>query len=69
MAKVLDGTAAWTVGGDISHHQMQRYTKCLVQNCTEGNPTLGSCEMNDVSIRLEHVNLLNCLDGLNVDLL
>jgi len=31
--------------------------------------TFGSCEMDDVSVGLEHVDLLNCLDRLNIELL
>jgi hypothetical protein len=32
-------------------------------------PTLGSSEVDDVAVRLEHVDLLNGLDGLSVELL
>lgn len=32
-------------------------------------PTLGSSEVNDVAVRLEHVDLLDSLDGLSVELL
>jgi hypothetical protein len=31
--------------------------------------TLGSGEVDDVAVALEHVHLLNCLDGLHVELL
>lgn len=30
--------------------------------------TFGGCKVNDVSIRLEHVDLLNCLNWLDIQL-
>jgi hypothetical protein len=34
-----------------------------------GKLTAGSCEVDDVAVLLEHVDLLNALDGLDVQLL
>lgn len=59
MAKVLEGTAAWT-----AIYQFVTRT-CLVL----GRLTLWCGEVDDVAIRLEHVDLLDSLDGLYVHLL
>jgi hypothetical protein len=71
MAKVLDGTAAWTVEGteislDSCKSPALRWHKSA-SRCD--HHTFGSCEMDDVSVGLEHVDLLNCLDRLDIELL
>jgi hypothetical protein len=71
MAKVLDGTAAWTVKGteislDSPKCPALKWHKCA-SRCDRH--TFGSCEVDDISVGLEHVDLLNCLNRLNIELL
>jgi hypothetical protein len=61
MAKVLAGTAAWTIAPICQQFPGNTY-RLVVR-------TLGGSEVDDVSIALEHVDLLNGLDGLDVELL
>lgn len=41
----------------------------LEQLLRMGRRTLGSSKVDDVPVLLEHVHLLNCLDGLHIELL
>ena len=71
MAKVLDGTAACTVKTLISldpksrHFEAGRFVLILGVDFR----TLRSSKVDDIPVRLEHVDLLNCLDRLNIELL
>jgi hypothetical protein len=39
------------------------------RSATTAERTLGGGEVDDVAVALEHVHLLNCLDGLDIELL
>jgi len=68
MAKVLEGTAAWTIGiGQHVHVPKLGYMGCWSR--AKRRLTLWCGKVDDVSVALEHVDLLNGLDGLDVDLL
>ena len=48
---------------------MPKHTVENAERFAEGDHTFRSGKVNDVSIRLEHVNLLNGLNWLNIELL
>lgn len=57
---MLDGTEAWTAHGMLAPVGMQE---------KKGVRTLGVGKVNDVAVLLEHVDLFNALDGLDIELL
>src|SRR5689334_795835 len=61
MAKVLAGTAACTTG-PICQQCSRHLSRPAVR-------TLGGGEVDDVAVALEHVDLLDGLDGLDIELL
>jgi hypothetical protein len=71
MANVLEGTEAWTkirVLVTPCFQSMDRTGSWCV-SAGKVRHTFGSGEVNDVAILLEHVDLLNSLDWLDVQLL
>lgn len=78
MANVLEGTAAWTVEvitEEISFESLEMFLKAEVGSewvsarTGGGQHTLGVGEMDHIAVLLEHVNLLDGLDGLDIELL
>ncbi len=72
MAKVLDGTAAWTVGGAKNQQDIIHGDKCrpvvTLWNCGT-HRTFWCSKVDDIAIGLEHVDFLNSLDRLDIKLL
>lgn len=58
---MLEGTEAWT--------GLRRLLESAGEGGMKKGLTLGSSEVDDVSVLLEHVDLLDGLDGLHVHLL
>lgn len=73
MAKVFDGTEAWTgvvlVYVSDSGEGAGYGQRVVVLEEREVVRTLGGGEVDDIAVRLEHVDLLYRLDGLDVHLL
>ena len=69
---MLEGTEAWTFLEQTCHvsittrfNKSQPFLKVVVEEML----TSGSTKVDDVAVFLEHVDLLNSLDGLDVHLL
>jgi hypothetical protein len=66
MAKVLEGTEAWTM---LEKGISLGVVVVGVRAGWSGLCTFGSSEVNDVSVFLEHIYLLYCLDWLDIEFL